>query len=438
MPPPQELASRIEEARNTAKILLQLIQSTPPEELLGNELVKEFGERCQSAQKSMQGYIGCEDPSPDDDTLQTLIETTEQLSLAGSRYQRAILAARRSMQQRPATDGRPNSVVSGGVHASVYPQQGNGETRESVFAPPSPPPAQNGTSSLFAAPPPPPPQANGLGLSNYSPPMAPSPGHQHGGQSQQPSPPSSYHPSPALVHSQPASTQQSVTPNSTSNTYTPSPATQHAQPASSYADQHRSGPRPVPSSDPFQDPLAGDQDYPAPLRMSPRSPPLSPPPQQQQQAPAPQGRDSRAFSIESEPSYALPSHHHHRQQQQSHAPQHRTYTDDEEEEDEDEAYAASPITSRHPTHRDTFTAPPAAHPSVLPSEEGIQGSSPPRQQRPGPGPWHHSAVTPSYVGRQESAAAGLTMHGASPPPAPAETDSTGHGGRYWRERQRGA
>ncbi len=96
LPPPLELAARIEEARTSAKLLMQLVQSSGPGEIATNALVKEFAERCQAAQRSVQAYISCENPAPDDDTLQTLIETDEQLSLAASRHQRAILQARRA------------------------------------------------------------------------------------------------------------------------------------------------------------------------------------------------------------------------------------------------------------------------------------------------------------------------------------------------------
>ena len=102
LPPPIELAGRIEEARTSAKLLLQLVQSTPANELIGNELVKEFAERCTAAQRSVQGYIACDNPSPDDDTMLTLIETNEQLSLAASKHQRAILQARRAIGASPS------------------------------------------------------------------------------------------------------------------------------------------------------------------------------------------------------------------------------------------------------------------------------------------------------------------------------------------------
>ncbi|THZ77916.1 hypothetical protein D6C84_08365 [Aureobasidium pullulans] len=112
LPTQQELASRVEEARNTAKILLQLLQSTPPEQIMQQELIREFSERCQTAQRSMQEYINCDSPPPDDDTLQTLIETNEQLSLALSRHQRAVLQARRALGQSASPALAPNNPFS--------------------------------------------------------------------------------------------------------------------------------------------------------------------------------------------------------------------------------------------------------------------------------------------------------------------------------------
>ena len=128
LPEPVELAGRIEEARTSAKLLLQLVQSTPPNELLGNDLVKEFAERCTSAQRSIQGYIACDNPAPDDDTMLTLIETNEQLSLAASKHQRAVLQARRLIgaspsppaQQTPPPTLPPVNNTPLGVPTNVY------------------------------------------------------------------------------------------------------------------------------------------------------------------------------------------------------------------------------------------------------------------------------------------------------------------------------
>jgi len=132
LPPPTELASRIEESRNTAKILLQLISQSSSEELVSNGLVREFAERCQSAQKSMQTYISCDSPAPDDDTMLTLIETNEQLSLASSRYQRAMLAARRQLGTAATEAASPEAMNDGYGAFTSPPAAGQAE---SLFQP---------------------------------------------------------------------------------------------------------------------------------------------------------------------------------------------------------------------------------------------------------------------------------------------------------------
>lgn len=133
LPSMPELASRMEEARNTAKLLLQLLQSTPTDQVLGNDLMKEFADRCQAAQRSVQEYINCDDPPPDDDTLQTLIEVNEQLSLALSRHQRAVLSARRAVN---STNASPNPSL-----------------QNSAYPPPSLPRDKNSYKPLSLAPP---------------------------------------------------------------------------------------------------------------------------------------------------------------------------------------------------------------------------------------------------------------------------------------------
>lgn len=168
LPPPHELASRVEEAKNTAKILLQLTQSTPPEEVLGNDLLKEFAERCQSAQRSVQEFINCDSPPPDDDTLQTLIEVNEQLSLALSRHQRAVLSARRATGRASASPNPAQNSAFPPPPESQCQQQTQQPT--SLFAPSRNDrqgglaPSENGVSPVspvshetFDAPPGPPP-----------------------------------------------------------------------------------------------------------------------------------------------------------------------------------------------------------------------------------------------------------------------------------------
>ncbi|KAL8908296.1 MAG: hypothetical protein Q9207_000918 [Kuettlingeria erythrocarpa] len=147
LPPPHELAQRVEEARTSSKLLLQVVQSTPPNEVLSNELIKEFVERCQSASRSVQGYINSEDPRPDEDTLLTLIETNDQISTALSRYQRAMLQARR------ITSGTPSPASGGaqrnGSGAAEMPVNGHPEGG----GPYDPPPVQPRTNGVFNNPP---------------------------------------------------------------------------------------------------------------------------------------------------------------------------------------------------------------------------------------------------------------------------------------------
>ncbi|KAJ5407183.1 hypothetical protein N7465_008467 [Penicillium sp. CMV-2018d] len=109
LPSPAELAARIEEARNSAKLLTQFVQSTPPVELEGNDLIKEFVDRCGTASRMIQGYIQTTNPAPDEDTLLTLIETNDEISVALSQQQRAMLKARKITGSSSPTSSNLNS-----------------------------------------------------------------------------------------------------------------------------------------------------------------------------------------------------------------------------------------------------------------------------------------------------------------------------------------
>jgi hypothetical protein len=198
LPAPDELAARIEEAKTTARLLIQTVQSTPQAELLGNELVKEFGERARSAHKSIQNYMNCENPSPDEDTMLTLIETSDQLNVAMSKHQRAVLQARKAAGvasptppgQGPEANNYMQAHTPGqNVYQNVYPQS-TPQQPQSVtspvspvsgggYAPPAgPPPSQMNNPSGFQPPPgPPPSQARGpaQGSFDYEDAYAPAP-----------------------------------------------------------------------------------------------------------------------------------------------------------------------------------------------------------------------------------------------------------------------
>ncbi|KAL4798984.1 hypothetical protein BDV19DRAFT_320105 [Aspergillus venezuelensis] len=108
LPPPDELVSRISEAKTSAKLLTQFVQSTPPTEMLSNDLIQEFSGRCRRASRAIQNYIHATNPPPDEDTLLTLIETSDELSVALSKHQRAVLQARKALGQR-TPPAEPNS-----------------------------------------------------------------------------------------------------------------------------------------------------------------------------------------------------------------------------------------------------------------------------------------------------------------------------------------
>lgn len=143
----------MEEARNSATLLTQLIQSTPQSEFLQNDLIREFANRCQSASRSIQAYMATENPAPDNDTMLTLIETNEQLSLATTKHQRTVLQTRKALgvtTPDPQLNPSADPVMTSGV-APVPPA--------SIFKPVAPPsrksfpvPAQPVASERTASP----------------------------------------------------------------------------------------------------------------------------------------------------------------------------------------------------------------------------------------------------------------------------------------------
>lgn len=144
LPSPAELAARIEEARNSAKLLTQFVQSTPPVELEGNDLIKEFVDRCGTASRMIQGYIQTTNPAPDEDTLLTLIETNDEISVALSQQQRAMLKARKITGS--------SSPTSSNLNSPSPTSQGVAPAATNFSPPPSAPPRTETRSPEPAAP----------------------------------------------------------------------------------------------------------------------------------------------------------------------------------------------------------------------------------------------------------------------------------------------
>lgn len=88
--------------------------NTPPAEMLDNDLTKEFANRCLSASRSIQGYMVSDSPALDNDTMEGLIDTNEQLQTDLSQHQRAVLSARKQLGDAPngSPPPEPPPVVS--------------------------------------------------------------------------------------------------------------------------------------------------------------------------------------------------------------------------------------------------------------------------------------------------------------------------------------
>lgn len=109
LPEPGELAARVEEARNSAKLLTQFVQTTPQAEMEENDLIKEFVDRCRTSARLIQSFIHSSNPPPDEDTLLTLIEVNDEISVAISQQQRAMLKARKARGSATPNSSNVNS-----------------------------------------------------------------------------------------------------------------------------------------------------------------------------------------------------------------------------------------------------------------------------------------------------------------------------------------
>ncbi|KAG0637037.1 hypothetical protein HOY80DRAFT_303314 [Tuber brumale] len=123
LPNMEELAARISEAQTSAKLLEQVLQSTPHPEIPRNELICEFADRCKVASRSMQRYIsvasGDDDGAGDgggidEDTLTTLIMTNDLLTMAVGKHARAVKEALEKQEVHKTAEGARITDVAGG------------------------------------------------------------------------------------------------------------------------------------------------------------------------------------------------------------------------------------------------------------------------------------------------------------------------------------
>lgn len=200
LPSPVELANRLEEARTSAKLLSQLVANTPSTEVLDNDLVKEFADRCLSASRSIQGYMTAENPGPDNETMESLIDVNEELQQALNNEKRARLSARKEL----GVDARSENVspapeVNGSNRPPMPEPSGSYSTQGGAF------PSGGAYAGDSAPPLPRKPLNNGKGKARQDPdpaeyvppPPGPPPGHPAAGYSSAAGPSRSANTTPA-------------------------------------------------------------------------------------------------------------------------------------------------------------------------------------------------------------------------------------------------
>ena len=121
LPSQGELANRISEAQTSAKVLEQMLLSTPKEEVPTNELIKEFIMRCKLARRSVQGYLAAES-QPDEETVWTLIETNEVLAAVLEKH-RAIVRSVQGGVEGAREVQEQEGMHAGGVRTGLPPLQ---------------------------------------------------------------------------------------------------------------------------------------------------------------------------------------------------------------------------------------------------------------------------------------------------------------------------
>jgi len=145
LPNMEELAARISEAQTSAKLLEQVLQSTPHPEIPQSELIREFVDRCRVASRSIQGYISAAtgdgdgggiggDNGMDEDTLTTLIMTNDLLTMAVSKHAHAVKEALEKQEVHKTVEGAritdvagdDAGVVGGGGDEPITPPKGAG------------------------------------------------------------------------------------------------------------------------------------------------------------------------------------------------------------------------------------------------------------------------------------------------------------------------
>lgn len=108
LPKPRELRKRLDEARTTAGVLADVVNTSTPAVLLKHDLADDLSARCRRATNQVLEYMNTRDPTPDNHEMAALLATHEVLEQTLHHYHRAVLEARKSLgvgESRRTSDG---------------------------------------------------------------------------------------------------------------------------------------------------------------------------------------------------------------------------------------------------------------------------------------------------------------------------------------------
>ncbi len=163
LPKPAELRKRLDEARTTAGVLADVVNTSTPATLLKHDLADDLSSRCRRATSQMLEYLEAKNPTPDNSEMEALLGTHEMLQQTLHHYHRAVLEARKDLgvgEARRTEDGSQAAVMTpaGKGKANAPQSPGAGPDGGSWANVPNSDGVSNGASSGLA----------GLGSSAYS------------------------------------------------------------------------------------------------------------------------------------------------------------------------------------------------------------------------------------------------------------------------------
>lgn len=126
LPKPRELRKRLDEAKTTAGVLADIVNTTPSSGLLDHDLADDLVSRCRRASGQVLDYLDTREPLPDNHEMAMLLSTHEILQQALHHYHGAVLEARKAInigETRRAEDGSvPIEMTPAGKGKANAPQ----------------------------------------------------------------------------------------------------------------------------------------------------------------------------------------------------------------------------------------------------------------------------------------------------------------------------